>query len=243
MLPKDHRHAFSQIELSVWLEVFGDQYPLDSMSYTTLGELDEAIASLSLAPESVLLDMGCGRGGPGKYVAESAGCALVGLDVSAEVLDYARTSPPYDPRHRFDFGSFGASRLPSDSVDGILCIDSLFFANDKQAALSDLARVARTSSRMVLTGWDYAAQPLGRPRQVEDHRPLLRRAGFRVLEYRDSPRWYPRQRDILVGLSGQLHGLAEEVEMHVDHLRRQLADLAQTVELVKRRFFCVAELR
>ena len=70
-----------------------------------------------------------------------------------------------------------------------MSVDALLFTPDKAAALVELRRVLVRGGRLVLTTWDYHTQPVGRPPQVPDHRPLLDRANFRVLAYDDTPGW------------------------------------------------------
>src|SRR4029079_12986897 len=74
-----------------------------------------------------------------------------------------------------------------------MSIDALLFAPSKRDALVEVARVVRSGGHIVMTTWDYHSQPVGRPSQVADHRPLLVDAGFDVVAYDDTPLWRERQ--------------------------------------------------
>ena len=65
--------------------VYGDDYPVeaDPRGYVTLTELRAVARDLRVGPEQTFVDLGCGPGGPGLWVARATGAALVGLEVSS----------------------------------------------------------------------------------------------------------------------------------------------------------------
>ena len=62
----------------------GDQAVAGLLAYSfvTRWDLEQAIRWLNLGPGRLLLDLACGRGGPGLWRAERTGCDLVGVDFS-----------------------------------------------------------------------------------------------------------------------------------------------------------------
>lgn len=54
--------------------------------YTTLAQADELIHVLGLTASSRLLDLGCGRGWPGVYLAARTGCTVAGVDRPTSAL-------------------------------------------------------------------------------------------------------------------------------------------------------------
>jgi methylase of polypeptide subunit release factors len=58
--------------------------------YTTLAQANRVGAHLDLGPDSVLLDVGAGRGWPGLYLASVTGCRVVLADVPMEALQSAQ---------------------------------------------------------------------------------------------------------------------------------------------------------
>ena len=182
----------SRVQEEVWRSVFGDEYPtgLDPYSFVTRSELARFARDLQIGPGSRLVDLGCGRGGAGLWVAAETGAHLIGIDIADAALAAARaraTAMGMDAD--FQQATFEATGLPDGDADAVMSVDALLFTPDKAAALVELRRILRPGGRLVLTTWDYHTQPVGRPPQVPDHRPLLDRAGFRVLAYDDTPGW------------------------------------------------------
>jgi cyclopropane fatty-acyl-phospholipid synthase-like methyltransferase len=54
--------------------------------YATLAQVDELAGTLELGPGRWLLDVGCGQGWPGLYLARRTGCTVVSTDVPLEGL-------------------------------------------------------------------------------------------------------------------------------------------------------------
>lgn len=233
----------------VWREVYGTEYPeeADPFSYVTASELGRFVTASGLTRGELLLDVGCGRGGPGLYVAERTGARLLGLDISATAVDEARrhaATQRMADRSSFCIGEFQRTGLDRASVNAVMSVDALTFAEDKAAALDEIARVLTPGGRLIFTSWDYRATPPGRPPQVPDHRPLLERAGFAVLAYEETDRWRERWRATNLGLIAAEDALATELgtdvaAARVDRLRRQLVE---QVPLAIRRVLVVGGL-
>jgi SAM-dependent methyltransferase len=61
--------------------------------YTTVAQADQLVEALDLSPQSLLLDLGSGRGWPGLHVAARAECRVVLTDVPvAAILTAQRRS-------------------------------------------------------------------------------------------------------------------------------------------------------
>jgi SAM-dependent methyltransferase len=238
----------SPVQVRVWRSVLGDEYPegLDAHSYVTVTELRRFANELAVTPDGVFADVGCGRGGPGLWIAAATGAAVVGVDIAEAALAAARARAAavgLAQRARYQIGSFSDTGLSDTSVDGIMSVDALLFAADKQAALAELARVLRPGGRLVLTSWDYRSQPAGRPPQVADHRPLLRDAGFDVIAYEDTDNWYEIQERIGRGLLDAVDELAHEAGEEPASVRSQIEEMKATQRHMIRRFIAVAARR
>jgi hypothetical protein len=103
--------------------------------------------------------------------------------------------------------------------------------------------VLKPGARLVNTTWDYDRQPIGRPPQVPDHRPLLEDAGFSVIAYDEPEGWRSSQTRLDELLIEAVDELAEESGMSKEELRASLEEMHATLECVIRRVFAVAELR
>jgi SAM-dependent methyltransferase len=236
----------SAVQARIWAQVYGDDYPasLDTHSYTTISELTRIASELALGPKDTLVDLGCGRGGPGLWVAVQSGARLVGIDIAESAVASARSRAVemgLPDRAEFRTGTFEATSLPDASVDGLMSVDALLFSPDKPSAIREMARVLTPGARLVATTWDYWSQPLGRPPQVADHRPLLEWAGLTVLAYEETDRWRERLKEIDGLLLDAVDELAKEVGVDSSELRRELIEASATNEFMTRRVLIVAE--
>jgi len=76
----------------LYLEAFGEEYPAEEATdgYITRSELQAMAKALRVGPGQKIADLGCGRGGPGQWIASATGTALVGIDFSEVALEQAR---------------------------------------------------------------------------------------------------------------------------------------------------------
>lgn len=229
----------------VWREVFGAEYPegVDPFSYVTTTDLTRIVEECQIGPGDLLVDVGCGRGGPGLHVAERTGARLLGLDPTPAAVAAARTAAR-DRRviATFRLGEFAAVPVEDEGARAVMSVDALTFAGDKTAALHELARILVPGGRLLITSWDYRATPAGRPPQVDDHRPLLVAAGFEVLAYEETERWRELWTGTNLALISAERDLAVEVgadaaAREVEGLRRQLVE---QIPLATRRVLMIA---
>jgi len=236
----------SSVELEVWREALGEEYPegLDPHSYVSRSELVRFVDEIGVGDREHLVDVGCGRGGAGLWVAAQTGATLTGVDIADTALDAARQRAAglgLSGRSRFVLGSFEQLPLPSGTADGVMSVDALLFTPDKSRAAVELARVLRPGGRLVFTSWDYDRQPVGRPPQVHDHRPLLEAAGFTVLTYEETVDWRERQTREYHLLLERVDELAAASGEDREELRAGLLEMQATQECMIRRVLAVAE--
>lgn len=76
----------------IWRQhVTGPDYPVEfaHISFLPLAQLRELAEGLRLAADQLLVDLACGGGGPGLWVAKESGARLVGRDLSAIAVERA----------------------------------------------------------------------------------------------------------------------------------------------------------
>jgi ubiquinone/menaquinone biosynthesis C-methylase UbiE len=166
----------------LYLEAFGEEYPAEATDgYITRSELREMVGALHVGPGDKIADLGCGRGGPGQWIARVTGAALVGIDFSAVALEQARArARQLGITVSYKSASFDATGLDPASVDGAFSIDVIWAVRDKRAGFAETARILKPGARFVFTDWERDLSPTGYPSPVSDHRALLQAAGFEV---------------------------------------------------------------
>ena len=180
----------------------GDDYPagFEHISFLTLPEMRGMAAALNLSAQSVLVDLACGMGGPGLWIARETGAHLIGVDISPVAVAAAEERArrlELTAISRFARGTFAETGLGAGSADGVMTVDALQYAPSKEAALTEVARILRPGGRFAFAC--FAVAP-GRVRgvpvigtdPVEDYRPLLAETGFTLLRYEESAGWNAR---------------------------------------------------
>jgi ubiquinone/menaquinone biosynthesis C-methylase UbiE len=240
------RDVADTVQRRVWRAVYGEEYPegVEPYSFVSNTELRRFADELRVGSDDVLGDLGCGLGGPGRWMAVRTGARLVGIDVSTVAVDTARRQAAalgLAGRTEYRHGSFEENDLADGELDAVMSIDALLFAVDKPTALAGLARVLRPGGRLVTTTFDYHRQPQGRPPQVDDHRPLLKRAAFQVLAYEETAQWRYRAESTSDGLLAAVDEIAVQTGEDPDQLRAETREMRASVDDMSRRVLIVAE--
>ena len=207
-------------------------------NWITRTELSRIPSELGIGAGATFVDLGCGNGTPGLWIAEQTGARVIGIDRSQAGCEVARKRaqakhPGVDAEYRAaDMTSTG---LPDASVDAVLSIDAVQIMKPRLAAFSEAARILRPYGRFVLTTWDspgdVTAEALMPDREiVADSRPLLEESGFRVRVQERIPSWPSRahatyrtileQRDELAPVVGP--ALIREAEWGAAHAHRSV---------------------
>jgi SAM-dependent methyltransferase len=236
----------SAVRERIWREVYGPEYPdgVDPFSYISVTELRVFARETRAGRGQPLVDIGCGRGGPGLWVAAATGARLIGLDITESALDAGRRQADragLADRAEFRRGSFEATGLPDRSAQAVMSVDALLFTPSKQAAAAELARIIVPGGRLVLTSWDYHRRPPARPEQVADHRPLLAGAGFDIVSYAETEAWRERQERTGLAMLAAVDELAAEAGADPGEMRAGLEEMHATLSCMIRRVLVVAE--
>jgi ubiquinone/menaquinone biosynthesis C-methylase UbiE len=169
----------------LYLAAFGDEYPADEATdgYITRTELRQMADALRVGPGDRIVDLGCGRGGPGLWVAGRTGAALTGIDISQTALEQARgrvVQVGLGERALYKLASFDATGLDSGTVDAAMSVDVIWAIPDKAAGFAEAFRILKPGARFAFTDWERDVSPPGYPQPVSDHRQLLKTAGFEI---------------------------------------------------------------
>lgn len=165
------------------------------LSWEGIAEVTEA---LGLGPDDTLLDLACGRGGYGLEISARTGARLMGVDFSIEAV---RQATEHVRRlHRkaeFRVGDLDATGLEPGSVNAVLCVDAIQFAEQPEAAYREVRKVLAPAGRAVLTCWEPVVPVDNRlPERLRtvDLATGLAAAGFSDIEVRERPDWRTSER-------------------------------------------------
>jgi ubiquinone/menaquinone biosynthesis C-methylase UbiE len=148
----------------LWAEAMGEEYPaeVEPFSACSWWLLGHVVASLRMRPGGRLVDLGCGRGGPGLWLARALSARLVGIDFSpvAVRLASARAGDFVPPgRAEFRQATIERTGLPDGCADGIVSVDAFPFTPDRVAAFREVRRILVPGGRIALTVLTPADQP------------------------------------------------------------------------------------
>lgn len=151
---------------------------------------------LQLQARQTLVDLGCGRAGPGLWLASQVDACLIGVDSSAVAIADAQGRRLLFPGVAADFfvSDVAATGLPAGSANAVVSIDVLQLLDDPSALLVEATRILRPGGRFVATTWEgHDDAPPRFPRNV---RALVESAGLRVDVIAERPAWLERQMSI-----------------------------------------------
>lgn len=112
---------------------------------------DDLVARLAPKPHDRCLDVGTGTGEVALRAARR-GATVTAVDISAQLLELARTKPDAD-RVRWELGDAQALRFGDGRFDLVASSFAVIFAPDHEAAAGELARVCRAGGRLAITAW------------------------------------------------------------------------------------------
>jgi ubiquinone/menaquinone biosynthesis C-methylase UbiE len=171
----------------IWREVFGEEYPeeVDHDSPVTLTDLKNIAKYLNIKPGETIIDLGCGRGGPGMWVAREVGANYFGFDLSETGIEVAKTRTvefDLEGKAQFQVGDMCDTGFPDNYFDAAISIGALLFIPDKLKAIYEAARIIRSEAYFV-----FITVEEKQPQLVNDFRPLIRKAGLEVIVYEEIP--------------------------------------------------------
>ncbi|WP_405557779.1 class I SAM-dependent methyltransferase [Streptomyces canus] len=149
--------ASSSIVRELYAKAMGDAYPWDidpasSADWPLMGTM---VGALRMHPEQQLVDLGCGTGGVGLWLARALGVSVTGVDISALAVrlaaDRGLAFQLPAQRAKFVVGSRTATGLPDQYAHGLVCVDALGKRADRPAVLGEVRRVLKPGGRAVLT--------------------------------------------------------------------------------------------
>ena len=175
--------------------------PLEHLHTGGLGFTKEQAEKVGFTKQMQVLDVGCGVGGPARYIGSAYGCSVTGIDLTAEYIEVANElTERCDLSENVKFQQGDALDLPFENgkFDVVFCQNLTMNVDDKSKLFSEFHRVLRPGG--TLSSVDHTQgtggtpyYPIGwanRPEisflvPPEDMRQLLEQAGFRIVDWID----------------------------------------------------------
>jgi len=186
----------------IYRDAYGDLAPAEGVSpfsFVTNRDLQDCVEALRLEPGMQLLDLACGAGGPGLWIAHETGANLVGIDYSTKALQLAQErAKEFDLSRKAEFrhGSMAATGLEEGTFDGVMSIDAVWMAQDKQAVFHEVRRLLKSPRWFVFTTWQARTPGTGDLPTENEYRSSLEEAGFKIEAYRETDNWETLQREV-----------------------------------------------
>jgi SAM-dependent methyltransferase len=117
-------------------------------SFLRAGEIRRLGRRARIGPGVLVLDLCCGVGGPGRYLAAVLGCRYLGVDYSASAVEIARRLAGDLPCR---FEQLHVPPLPDDRFEVVLLLETMLAFPDKRALLGEVARVLVPGGRFAFT--------------------------------------------------------------------------------------------
>lgn len=180
--------------------------------------LERVAAELRIGERDTFLDLGCGAGGPGLWVAERTGASLIGVDFAANAVEAARLlaqKRKMTSRARFMVADATATGMDA-SVSAVMSIDALMFI-DASSVATEIARVLKPGGMLAITAAESLVEPF-LPTLVRDYRPIFERAGFRTLVH-----------EVPAGRHEQQLAFYRALEQSSERLRIEIGEAAEVL--------------
>lgn len=182
-----------QTLIKIFRKIYGTDYPeeTDPSGFVTLADLKNIVKYLEIRPGETLIELGCGTGGPGLWIAREKKSNYIGIDLSEKAIEIASQrikNFKMENRAKFQKGDICATKFPDNFFDGAISIDVLHFVPDKLAVVNEVGRILRSDRLFVFTTYEKK-----RPSKINDIRIMLRNAGFEVKIYDEPIDWERRQ--------------------------------------------------
>jgi SAM-dependent methyltransferase len=145
---QDHRTPFELALLRTRASAYAPGEFVGQESFMTAGEIRALAARAGIGPGVSVLDLGCGTGGPGRFLTGELGCDYLGVDFSASAVALAREYAVGLPCR---YAIAHAPPLPAGPVDVVLLLEAMLAIEDKDPLIRAVAAALRPGGRFAFT--------------------------------------------------------------------------------------------
>jgi len=117
--------------------------------------------------EKNLLDISCGTGYGSKYLYDAGATKVIGVDISSEIIDFARTQHQINGLE-FKVGDIQKLDFPGNHFDVITCFETIEHVQSQKKAFMELKRVLKPKGLLIISSPN---RKLTSPRKSINDRP------------------------------------------------------------------------
>ena len=208
--------ALAEVGIDIERASVEDLVPLDHFHGRGVIATEQLANALSVGEADHILDIGCGIGGPARYMARRFGCRVTGIDLTPEFCDVARRLgriTGLEGRVDIHEGSALDLPFPDDNFDGAYCQNVSMNITDRARQHAEAFRVIRPGGFFALSDLTLAepGAPVVYPtpwssdgthsflETADETRNSLSATGFEVVSMWDNTeaatRFYEEQRE------------------------------------------------
>jgi ubiquinone/menaquinone biosynthesis C-methylase UbiE len=127
--------------------------------------LFDVAGATDLGSQSIVADVGCGRGNHCFELAKRFGCRAIGIDLVLPPLQTAVLSQARTPLIEFVQGNIEQLPIQTGSIDFVWCRDMLVHVRNLESATRECSRILRSGGKML--AWVTMETELMEPREAE----------------------------------------------------------------------------
>lgn len=200
----------------IWRKAYGDEYAADVRpnAFYPQSVLDHIVtASEDDIAWQKLLDIGCGHGTTGLYLAQHMKMQLLGIDISPVSIELAKQNASNRKANaQFWVADASSTELQDQACAVVTCFDVLLYMPNQVAVVKEIHRILKPGGLFAFTTWEQNgySKRLG-TQQIGDYRSLLEGAGFEVQRYDVVEGAREQQNRVFEGIVGRQDELSEDI--------------------------------
>lgn len=122
-------------------------------------QLETLLEVLNLSSENRVLDMGCGMGKIAEYICDVTGAYVLGIDIADKVIEHAQARTRKKRNWlEFQVGDLNNLSLPPASVDTIVAVATLHYAEDLEKTIGQMKALLQSHGQMGLFSFQYCTE-------------------------------------------------------------------------------------
>lgn len=202
---KLYQHV-ERVERELWTRGLGDGAALDTLTLEPLDQLHyhgrsaviEAISQLGLGPDSRVIDVGAGLGGPARVIAEEGGCRVLAVELQDDLNGLATSLTQrcgLDGRIEHRRADFLSASLPFSEFDALVSWLTFLHIPERETLLTRCYQRLKPAGRILVEDF-FARRELSdeereqlahevycqRLDSLDAYRALIKQAGFEAID-------------------------------------------------------------